>query len=166
MENASQALIIAAGVLIGVIILSMAVYLFNVFGGYASETQNKIDEKTLSQFNDKFLRYNGLTNLTIQDLITVKNYALENNKKYGGYNTSIRAEDNNEYIDVYYAESKVGVTAQSALVLDKSDEELLKEEIQKNNNGSAEQKKLTCKVDVNSLTGRVNKIYFYRTKTE
>lgn len=162
MENASKALLIAAGVLIGVIILSMMVYLFHVFGGYAAETQRKIDENAVSQFNDKFLRYDGLTNLTIQDVITVKNYALESNKKYGNYNTSMRAGDNNDYIDVYYAENKATAHTSLALVLDKSDDELLQNEI---NNGLTNYNRLTCEIEVNTLTGRVNKIYFYATKT-
>ena len=33
MENASKALIMAGGMLIGIIILSIGVYLFSVFGG-------------------------------------------------------------------------------------------------------------------------------------
>lgn len=158
MENASQALLIAAGVLIGVIILSMMVYLFSVFGGYAAQTQSKIDENSVSQFNDKFLKYAGLTNLTIQDVITVKNYALESNKKYSNYNTSMRAGENNDYIDVYLADTKSQAHTQTALILGEDDEKLLKEEIQVTNS-----KKITCEVEVNASTGRVNKIYFYRT---
>ena len=161
MENATQALIMAAGVLIGVIILSMAVYLFNVFGRYAAETQSKIDENEISQFNDKFLKYAGLTNLTIQDVITVKNYALENNKEYIGYDTSMRAGDNNDYIDVYYAEAKVAAYGASALVLNTDDETLLKSEMQRISDEGKEYNRLTCEVEVNALTGRVNKIYFY-----
>ena len=159
MENASKALIMASGVLIGVIILSMAVYLFNVLGRYVADTQRKIDEDEISQFNDKFLKYNGLTNLTIQDVITVKNYALENNNKYGNYNVStMRAKNNNDYIDVYLGERKSPSYIVLKLILAKDDEELLKTEIQGKND-----KKITCEVKVNSLTGRVNKIYFYKT---
>ena len=105
MENAAKAFIIAGGVLIGVIILSMTVYLFNLMGRYAAETQSKIDEHQAAQFNDKFLKYAGRTDLTIQDIITVKNYALENNNQVFNYvptDNAYRALDNNEYIDVYY----------------------------------------------------------------
>ena len=145
MENASKALLIGAGVLIGVIILSLAVYLFGVFGRYAEKTQDRITENHITQFNDKFLKYLGLTDLTIQDLITVKNYALENNNQYGIYDSSIRAANNNEYIDVYY---KNGL----ALIFDITDEKLLKEEL-----GT----KYTCTgVDINPNTGKVNKILF------
>ena len=37
MENASKALIMAASVLLGVMIISFAVYLFSTFGSYSNE---------------------------------------------------------------------------------------------------------------------------------
>lgn len=148
MENASKALLIGAGTLIGVIILSLAVYLFGVFGRYAEKTQDRITENQITQFNDRFFKYLGLTDLTIQDLITVKNYALENNNQYGIYDSSIRAADNNEYIDVYYKKS---LTTEK-LIFDIQDEELLKEKLGK---------KYNCtRIDINHNTGKVNKIYF------
>lgn len=151
MENASKALLIGAGILIGVIILSLAVYLVGVFGRYAEKTQNKITENQITQFNDKFLRYSGSTDLTIQDLVTVKNYALENNNQYGKYNlflNEFRATDNNEYIDVYYK----NISTMDILMFYKTDEELLKEELGK---------KYNCtRIDINPNTGKVNKIYF------
>lgn len=151
MENATKALIISAGVLIGIIILSMAVYLFGVFGKSASDMQEQILANQLNQFNDKFLRYTGLTDLTIQDVITVKNYALENNKETRNYNPSLdeyRAADNNEYIDVYYKNN----SESEKLIYGKTDEELLKE---------AMDKKYTCRVLINPNTKKVNQIYFY-----
>lgn len=165
MENASKALLIGAGVLIGVIILSMAVYLFDVFGRHAANTQKQIDANQVAQFNDKFLKYEGRTDLTIQDVITVKNYALESNKEDRNYNPSsdeCRAAENNDYIDVYYAETKAKAYMKSALILEAKDEELLKTEIQNIDVGK-EINRFTCEVKVNTLTGRVNKIYFYET---
>ena len=41
MENASNALIIAGGVLIGVLIISLAVYLFVDFGSTSAEINKK-----------------------------------------------------------------------------------------------------------------------------
>ena len=168
MENASKALLIAVGILIGIIILSLGVYLFAVFGNYASKTQGKIDANELAQFNDKFMKYNGLTDLTIQDIITVKNYALESNNQYSNYkpeDDACRANINNDYIDVYYAETKATVK----LILSKSDEELLKSENLKmqdkiNKGEETNTKRFTCEVKVNSKTGRVNQVYFYATK--
>ena len=163
MENASQALIIAAGVLIGILILSLGVALINIMGGYAESTQNRIDENKIAQFNDKFLKYNGLTDLNIQDVITVKNYALENNKKHFGYNYSNdRAEEENDYIDVYYGEKQINAYAISALILGTPDEQLLTEEMDKlKNDTTLEANRFTCEVKINSRTGKVFKVYFY-----
>ena len=151
MENATQALIIAAGVLIGVLILSLAVYLGNVMGDYAAATQQKMDEDTIAQFNTEFLKYNGLKDLRIQDIITIKNYALEHNKTYSNYDyTKDRAKENNEYIDVYYDDKD----SSQILIFTKNDEELLKQALNK---------KFTCKVVTSTTTGRVNKIFFIET---
>lgn len=168
MENASKALLMAAGVLIGIVIVSLGVYLFFVFGNYASNTQSKIDSTQVAQFNDKFMKYNGLTDLTIQDIITAKNYALENNNKYSNYRSeddACRANDNNDYIDIYYGETKATIK----LILNTSDEELLKNEnlriqAQIDKGEEANAKRFTCEIKVNFNTGRVNKVYFYATK--
>ena len=44
MENASKALIMAAEILIGVMIISVGVYLFNMFANYSSERYKKIED--------------------------------------------------------------------------------------------------------------------------
>ena len=46
MENATQALLIGAGVLVGILILSLGVALMNIIGGYAANTQSQIDENS------------------------------------------------------------------------------------------------------------------------
>lgn len=165
MENATQALIIAAGVLVGILILSLAVYLFSTMGGYAANTQKQMEKDSIAQFNNKFLKYDGLTELTMQDIITVKNYALENNMEDGSYNptsNACRAADNNAYIDVFYAETEAAAHRQSALIMHIKDEELLSDEIERINDGTVtETKRFTCKVVFNSTSGRVSKIYFY-----
>lgn len=83
MENASKALIMAAGVLIGILIISLAVYLFVDFGSTSAEINAQNDEKQINQFNSKFTSYAD-KELTIYDVITVVNYAKENNKYYEG----------------------------------------------------------------------------------
>ena len=150
MENASQALIIAAGVLIGILIITLGTYLYYVFGAYVSDSQAQIAENTLAQFNDKFLRYENKSDLTIQDIVTVKNYALENNYKYSEYSTSIRATENNNYVDVFKGNNK-------KLLLDKTDEEQLLEEFKDN----SQTQKYTCKVEISTQTGSVYQVYFY-----
>lgn len=92
MENAVKALLIAAGVLIGLMIISLGVTLFSSLNQYTDETQRKIEENALQAFNEKFTRYINCEDdssaipefkLTIQDIVTVANIAYENNKNYG-----------------------------------------------------------------------------------
>lgn len=82
MENASKALIMAGGVLIGVLVISLAVYLFVSFGQTSAEINDENSQKQLTQFNSKFTSYEGKKNLTIYDAITVAGYANENNEYY------------------------------------------------------------------------------------
>lgn len=82
MENASKALIMAGGVLIGVLILTLAVYLIVTFGADTKETYDKVQQQQLEQFNLKYTSYCGKDGLTIYDVITVANMAKENNKYY------------------------------------------------------------------------------------
>ena len=57
MENASKALIMAAEILIGVMIISIGVYLFNTLGQYSAETTAEMEETQQAQFNNQFLKY-------------------------------------------------------------------------------------------------------------
>lgn len=151
MENASQALIIAAGILIGILILTLGSYLYIIFGDYVSNSQAEIAKNSLAQCNDQFFKYNNRTDLTIQDVVTVKNIALKDNYKNSEYNITIRAGDNNVFVDVY---------KNGRLILDKTDEELLLDDIE-NDKGT---QKYTCVVEINSLTARVNKVIFTTTR--
>ncbi len=57
MENASNALIIAGGVLIGILIISTGVYLFSAYAQYSSNSYQKIENAKIEQFNSQFLKY-------------------------------------------------------------------------------------------------------------
>ena len=84
MENASKALIMAGGILVGVLILSLMVYLFADFGSTSAQINAKNKQNQLTQFNSKFSAYEDKEGLTIYDVITVAGYAKENNKYYEG----------------------------------------------------------------------------------
>lgn len=138
MENASKALLMAASVLIGVIILSLAIYLYVSFGGSVQEMGEQMEEGQLQQFNNKFTSYVDKETLTIYDVVTVANLAKDNNAYY----ELEGPEPNNFYIQVYcdgYGN-----------IEDKDLEDMLSED---ENNYS-------CTVSYNSNTGRVNKITF------
>ena len=95
MENASKALIMAGGILIGVLLISLAVYLFIDFGSTSAEINAQNAQKQLTEFNSKFTSYQNYENITIYDIITLAGYAKENNEYYG---VSTSSEEN--YIDV------------------------------------------------------------------
>lgn len=90
MENAVKALLIAAGVLMGIVIVSIGVSLYTSLSKYVESTQNEIAMTELQQFNDQFLKYINYNDgtktaeftLTIQDVVTASNIAYENNQFY------------------------------------------------------------------------------------
>lgn len=90
MENASKALLMAAGILVGVLILALMVTLFisarNISTSYEQEKQ----EDAVQQFNVNFIKYLG-QDLTIHQVITITNFAHQNHVNIsgsGGKNTS------------------------------------------------------------------------------
>ena len=96
MENAVNALLIAAGVLIGIMVLSLGVTLFSSLSEFSGNTQKQIEENAVQKFNEQFTRYVD-TSLTIQDVVTAANTARENNAKYG----LTAPSDNNYYVSIH-----------------------------------------------------------------
>lgn len=93
MENASKAMIIVAGALIGIMILSLGVILFNEMQSYVQTTNDKIDSNAQNAFNTQFTNFIS-ENLTIHDVITAANLANQNNIDY-----NMRPEDATTAID-------------------------------------------------------------------
>ena len=85
MENASKALIMAAGILIGILIITLGVYLFVSFGVQSKELYKEIESNQLTQYNAQYSIYDGRTDITIYDIITLTNKAKQNNHDYSGY---------------------------------------------------------------------------------
>lgn len=106
MEDAVKALLIAAGVMIGVMIISLGVTLFSSLSQYTDNAQVQIEENALQKFNEQYTKYINCADtpatapleftLTIHDVVTVANMAYENNKKYG----LDSADENNYYVTV------------------------------------------------------------------
>ena len=96
MENASKALLMAAGVLIGILILSLAVFLFSNFGAASAEAHKQNEENQIQQFNVQFTAYQGRTDITIHDIVTVANLAKSTNQSFG----LTEQTENNYYITV------------------------------------------------------------------
>lgn len=94
MENASKALLMAAAVLVGVMILSLAVYLFSIFGDYGSQISGRIEQSQIDEFNSKFYKYENSEEVRIHDIISIANLA----KQYNQNNNFVF--DSNYYIKV------------------------------------------------------------------
>ena len=166
MENASKALLMAGGVLIGIMILSLAVYLIMNFGSASAEAHRINEQNQLNEFNVQFTAYEGRNDITIHDIVTVANLARSNNDKYG-FTAADRNIDGNYYIEV----NATGMVAGSKNNLESfsSDqlEELITEDlnslvIYEDEDGSDKPglKTYTCTVTINPTTQRVSAVNF------
>ena len=101
MENAAKALLIAAGVLIAILLLTLFAYLFSQMAGSASTIYSVLEESEISEFNQQFLNYDGrgisagTTPLSVQDVATLINLAQDskNDSKFAA-KVEIRYEGN------------------------------------------------------------------------
>lgn len=99
MENASKALLIAGGVLLAIMIISLGVYLFANFGGVTAQIGKNIEESQISKFNSQFTTNEGKDNVTIYDVVSMANLATQNNQQYG-FQKKINPTGNNNYIAI------------------------------------------------------------------
>ena len=168
MENASKALIMAAGILIGVAILSLAVYLFVSFGSASTKIHEQNDANRINEFNTQFTSYVGKEDITIYYVITVANLATENNIKYE-YNTQ-RANGKNSYISVYLKQSTgtlndIAKGAETPSTTRASDyNKIIQADINKISSDLQELTKYDCTVDISETTGLVYKVTFSAKK--
>ena len=80
MENASKALLMAAGILIGILIISLMVTLFISSRDVTITYEAAKQTEKIEQFNVNFTKYLG-QDLTIHDVVTICNFALQNGIK-------------------------------------------------------------------------------------
>lgn len=100
MENASRALLIAAGILVGIMVISVGVALFNSFAGFNKNIIEKLEENKISQFNNNFLKYYGEEKeVTAHDVISIVNVARQNNAEYEIENQT-SYNHNSDYIQI------------------------------------------------------------------
>lgn len=120
MENASKALIMAAEILIGIMIISIGVYLFGTMGEYSADTTAELEERQISQFNNQFLKYYGTQTLdngetepikcTIHDIIGLANLARKTNEDNGFTEIPTRLEQQRD--SLYYIQIDLEIKRQ------------------------------------------------------
>lgn len=165
MENASKALLMAAGVLIGILILSLAVYLFATFGFSSAQMHKQIEADRLNEFNTQFTSYEGKEDITIYDVITVANLAKENNEYY----QLNESNNNNFYIKVSISEGEQNIENKDNrgienLIKDNTKIENMLDNTDEDGNIYKKLPTYKCKVEINSKTGRVYKVMFTKNR--
>ncbi len=160
MENASKALIIAASVLLGIMIISVAVALFNSFGGSSREIMNEIERGKIAEFNTQFFKYYGENyntetgeiekiKITSHDIVTLTNLAKKSNIEYEVQEQNSKS-DNSYYIQIDVKNRKN---------LEKLNEEKLIEFLQENSykeNTESETKYYYIEnIETSTVSGRV-----------
>lgn len=79
MENASKALLIAASIMIGLIILSLGIYLVNTFKSFSQDYNDSMEIQRMQQFNAQFTAFSTRSNVSIHEIMTLANCAKEFN---------------------------------------------------------------------------------------
>lgn len=77
MENATKAILIAGGVLIALIIISIGIYLYTLYSSQSEEYSQIISATELQKFNSKFDVYVGRNDITAQEIVSVVNLSKE-----------------------------------------------------------------------------------------
>lgn len=95
MENASKALLMAGGILVGVLILALMVTLFLSSRELSTSYEQTKQSEAVQQFNVNFTKYLG-QNLTIHQVVTICNFAYSNKIHKVSVN-GISDEKNNPY---------------------------------------------------------------------
>lgn len=91
MENASKALLMAAEVLLGVLLLTLMASIIYFFTNYQAEIESNQNAKEIYRFNSQFEVYKEKEYLTAQDVLSIYNLAQNYNSKF----------ENEEPIKVY-----------------------------------------------------------------
>ena len=90
MENASKALIMAGGVLIAIIIVSVIVLAFQRSGNVSADYSKSISREEISTFNANFTKYLD-HEFTIHQVVTIYNFDKNNNTKQVDCDTTYNA---------------------------------------------------------------------------
>lgn len=161
MENASKALLMAAGVLIGILILSLTIYLFTSFASTSSEVHKENVKQQRDQFNSQFTSYEGKDDNTIYSIVTVANLATETNKYYEYNKRNSQTNGKDYYISVRFNGNFIerGLN-NSATQITNDYNSLIADEIKKINNTSLDLPRYNCKVKISGETGRVYLVEF------
>lgn len=167
MENASKALLMAAAVLIGILVLTLIVYLYANFSAIKADSVEKMNQTSLDAFNGKFLAYDGRTDLTYYDIANIATMVKN-------YNDEIGNDDENKIV-IVIGNTTINLTNSNTWYnrlmkafkdQDSVDNIMKTDTVSDSATGTLKQvkvlKRYICKVDIdqNGTTGRVRTIRF------
>ena len=144
MENASKALLIAGGVLLAMLILSLMVYVFTGMSDMMDAQDTKKLNEQIQAFNAEYEAYNK-TILYGADIISICNKIVDNNKKYS---------DNREY--------QITLVVIGRIPNEETNRQLISSDINSmRDNYQFKTSIFKCtNISYSETTGRVNKIEF------
>lgn len=121
MENASKALLMAGGMLLALLILTLLIYAWSLFSEYQSSKNDLADIENTAKFNQQFTNYDR-DDVQGYELITLVNQIIDynerktrdtqynNNEKNNPINITIDMKDENERKKLAYANNNVLIT--------------------------------------------------------
>lgn len=81
MENATKALLLAAGVLITIIVITLGVTLYSTFSNQTRGYSQVISNNQVQKFNSRFIVFLGRKDITALEVVTAINLGKEYNVK-------------------------------------------------------------------------------------
>ena len=81
MENATKALLIAGGILIAMLVISLGVLIFMNYREVGTAFVLRISTTQIRKFNSNFTKFEGREDITIQEIISLANFVKDYNEK-------------------------------------------------------------------------------------
>lgn len=160
MENATKALLIAAGVLIAIMVISALVLMFDRISEVSQTEQDALVAQQLTEFNREYEAFNR-RDLWGGQIISVMNKMLDNNNKYATLDEDNYMMDISvkfTVIDDFFNKKKEGTTYFTLVSFSQKFAEAQRTEDQLT---ELKRKLFKCvSVEYNEETGRVQKMYF------
>lgn len=157
MENASKALIIAATVLMGILIITLGIMLYVSVMNNIISTREEMEANAVYKFNTQFLNYSASNDVSFQDVISVASMAFESNNQYTFDPTSLH-NGNDFYVSVI---ADVRTTSGGSFSQQNIEKFVEKpDELAKLLSDNFEQKYKCTDVKISDITQRVYQIIF------
>lgn len=150
MENASKALIIAGGILIAMLVLSIAVYLFTTYASLGETYDQTLSATEIQKFNANFTKFDGREDIIIQEIVSLANFVRSYNEQTG-----------EETVNVSLGTTNLADSADSDKLSDELIDTIKKNSSKDDGSGKVKLKYFKCEnIKYNDKTGLVEYIKF------